>query len=81
MIAPMFGMIMLDRNVPNRWTCTRADVRGASVCVAVAIIHPFSAERPTLGRCGVLVWRQSMTGLTESVNACISLLLRRRQPL
>ena len=25
MIAPMFGMIMLDRNVPNFWTWTRAD--------------------------------------------------------
>jgi len=24
MIAPMFGMTMLDRNVPNRWACTRA---------------------------------------------------------
>ena len=29
MIAPMFGMIMLDRNVPNFWTWTRTDVRDA----------------------------------------------------
>jgi hypothetical protein len=32
----MLGMIMLDRNVPNFWTCTRALVRGAaSVVVAI----------------------------------------------
>ena len=31
MIAPMFGMIMLDRKVPNFCTCTRAPLRGAAV--------------------------------------------------
>ena len=34
MIAPMFGMIMLDKNVPNRWTWTRAPAprRGVRCC-------------------------------------------------
>ena len=36
MIAPMLGMIMFERKVPNFWTCTRAPVRGAaSVVVAI----------------------------------------------
>jgi hypothetical protein len=34
--APMLGMIMPDRNVPNLWTCTRALVLGfATVSVAM----------------------------------------------
>ena len=35
MIAPMLGMIMLDRNVPNCCTRTRAPPRGADVVVVV----------------------------------------------
>jgi hypothetical protein len=35
----MFGMIMLDKNVPNFWTWTRADER-LGVCVAVAMLIP-----------------------------------------
>jgi hypothetical protein len=37
MIAPMFGMTMLDRNVPKRWACTRtlAPLVGAVVEVVV----------------------------------------------
>jgi hypothetical protein len=39
MIAPMFGMTMLDRNVPNRWACTRAPAppRVGVVIVVVAM--------------------------------------------
>ena len=37
MIAPMFGMIMLDRNVPNFCTWTRAPTRGAGVVAIEAI--------------------------------------------
>ena len=33
MNAPMLGMTMFDRNVPNFWTLTRTPVRGASVLV------------------------------------------------
>src|SRR6188472_4280060 len=40
MIAPMLGMIMLDRNVPNFWTWTRALVRGAGVVTVEAIWVP-----------------------------------------
>src|SRR6476620_4622683 len=36
MIAPMFGMTMLDRNVPNRWACTRTPAP-LDVIVVVAI--------------------------------------------
>ena len=35
MIAPMFGMIMLDRNVPNCCTRTLAPVRGVAVVVDI----------------------------------------------
>ncbi|CAH0213639.1 hypothetical protein SRABI128_02033 [Microbacterium sp. Bi128] len=36
MKAPMLGMIIPDRNVPNFWTCTRMLVRGfATVSVAM----------------------------------------------
>ena len=36
MNAPMLGMIIPDRNVPNFWTCTRTLVRGfATVSVAM----------------------------------------------
>ncbi len=36
MKAPMLGMIMPDRNVPNFWTPTRTLVRGfATVSVAM----------------------------------------------
>ncbi len=36
MNAPMLGMIIPDRNVPNFWTCTRMLVRGfATVSVAM----------------------------------------------
>jgi hypothetical protein len=34
----MFGMIMLERNVPNRCTRTRADVPDAGVEVVVAML-------------------------------------------
>jgi L-iditol 2-dehydrogenase len=37
MIAPMFGMTMLDRNVPNRWACTRAPAPPRVVIVVVAM--------------------------------------------
>ena len=37
MIAPMFGMIMLDKKVPNRWTWTRSPPRDGASCVVVAI--------------------------------------------
>jgi hypothetical protein len=30
MNAPMLGMTMLDRKVPNFWTCTRADARSVA---------------------------------------------------
>src|SRR6187399_1939478 len=40
MIALMFGMIMLDRNVPNFCTWTRALVRGAAVVAVEAIWVP-----------------------------------------
>ena len=30
MNAPMLGRTMLDKKVPNRWTWTRAPVRGAA---------------------------------------------------
>ena len=39
MKAPMFGMTMLDRNVPNFCTLTRAPLRGA-VAVVEAIWFP-----------------------------------------
>ncbi len=38
MIAPMFGMIMLDRNVPNFWTRTRTPARGAGDVVWVVVV-------------------------------------------
>jgi hypothetical protein len=44
MIAPMFGMIMLDKKVPNLWTCTRRDAFGASDCVTVAMLHPLPGQ-------------------------------------
>jgi hypothetical protein len=37
MIAPMFGMIMLDKKVPNRWTWTRSPLLDGASCVVVAI--------------------------------------------
>jgi hypothetical protein len=37
MIAPMLGMIMFDRKVPNRWTWTRIPLRGWAASVVVAI--------------------------------------------
>jgi hypothetical protein len=40
MIAPMFGMIMFDRNVPNLCTRSRADPLGAAVLVTVAMLDP-----------------------------------------
>ena len=40
MIAPMFGMIMLDRKVPNFCTWTRAPLRGAAVVAVEAICVP-----------------------------------------
>src|SRR6476659_2199056 len=46
MIAPMLGITMFDKKVPNFWTCTRAEVRGAGVCVAVAMPVPFSDVSP-----------------------------------
>jgi hypothetical protein len=53
MIAPMFGMIMLDRNVPNRWTWTRPDLRGASRCaVAVVVAICTLLVDPVMDRCG-----------------------------
>jgi L-iditol 2-dehydrogenase len=47
MIAPMFGMTMLDRNVPNRWACTRtlAPADGLMVRVIVVAIWFLSVER------------------------------------
>src|SRR6476660_983306 len=45
MIAPMFGMIMLDRNVPNCWTRMRVLVRGAAAVVAVAMFVPARGYR------------------------------------
>jgi hypothetical protein len=37
MIAPMFGMIMLDKKVPNLWTWTRSPLLDGASCVVVAI--------------------------------------------
>jgi hypothetical protein len=37
MIAPMFGMIIMDRKVPNFCTWTRAPTRGAGVVAIEAI--------------------------------------------
>ena len=37
MIAPMLGMIMFDKKVPNRWTWTRVPPRARASCVVVAI--------------------------------------------
>src|SRR6476646_4386133 len=48
MIAPMFGMTMLDRNVPNCCTRTRAlvpDPDGPEVVVAVVAIVSFPFDR------------------------------------
>ena len=45
MIAPMFGMIMLDRNVPNFCTWTRNDVRDAVASVTVAMLTPSRHQR------------------------------------
>jgi hypothetical protein len=36
----MFGMIMLERNVPNLWTWTRAEGPDAGVEVVVAMLCP-----------------------------------------
>ncbi|GAB3783192.1 hypothetical protein GCM10027601_14940 [Nocardioides ungokensis] len=61
MIAPMFGMIMLDRNVPNFCTCTRADRRGTSLCVAVAMLIPFSGS----SRGWLLLFRRACPDVTH----------------
>src|SRR3954453_23362100 len=45
MIAPMFGMIMLDRKVPNFCTCTRAPARGAGLVAIEAIFLPLDPSR------------------------------------
>jgi hypothetical protein len=38
MKAPMFGITMFDKKVPNLWTCTRIDVRDAGASVTVAML-------------------------------------------
>ena len=38
MNAPMFGRTMLERNVPNRCTWTRAPVRAAGVDVVAMLM-------------------------------------------
>ena len=43
MKAPMFGMTMLDRNVPNFWTWTRAPL-GAAVSAEVVAIESSDAR-------------------------------------
>ena len=53
----ILGMTMLDRNVPNFWTCTRADARsvarpesGVRGCAAVlATRAPFAVTHTTVG--------------------------------
>ncbi|GAA1912703.1 hypothetical protein GCM10009737_12770 [Nocardioides lentus] len=48
MKAPMLGRTMLDRNVPNLWTWTRAPARSArstGADVLVAIVPPMRALR------------------------------------
>jgi hypothetical protein len=45
MNAAMFGRIMLDKNVPNLCTCTRAPVRGVAVAVDAIEVPLFSQER------------------------------------
>jgi hypothetical protein len=40
MIAAMFGMIIMDRKVPNFCTWTRALVRGAALVAVEAISIP-----------------------------------------
>ncbi|GAA1153042.1 hypothetical protein GCM10009606_34390 [Nocardioides aquiterrae] len=44
MIAPMFGITMFDRNVPKRWTWTRAEAR----CAAAAGVDVVVAIAPSL---------------------------------
>src|SRR3954467_4975556 len=39
MIAAMFGMIIMDRNVPNFWTRTRAPERDAPEAAAVVAVE------------------------------------------
>jgi hypothetical protein len=41
MKAPMFGITMFDKKVPNLWTCTRIDVRDAGASVTVAMLPPW----------------------------------------
>src|SRR4051794_6009029 len=38
MIAPMFGMTMLDRNVPKRWAWTRRPTPPVAVAVVVVVV-------------------------------------------
>ncbi|GAA1768207.1 hypothetical protein GCM10009795_013190 [Nocardioides hankookensis] len=46
MIAPMLGMIMFDRNVPTRWTWTRALTRWrAGVSGAAVVVIAPSLDR------------------------------------
>ena len=52
MIAPMFGMIMLERNVPNCWTRTRAPARGADsvgVLFVVVVVAMSTSDCPDRG--------------------------------
>src|SRR5689334_18114641 len=43
MKAPMFGITMFDRKVPNRWTCTRMPLP-AAVCDVIVVIDLLPAE-------------------------------------
>jgi hypothetical protein len=42
----MFGITMLDKKVPNFWTWTRADRRGAASCVTVDMSFPSDRQPP-----------------------------------
>ncbi len=48
MIAAMLGMIMFDRNVPNRWTWTRALTRSGAGDVEAGVV----VIAPSLSRTG-----------------------------
>ncbi|GAA4689862.1 hypothetical protein GCM10023349_00120 [Nocardioides conyzicola] len=44
MMAPMFGITMFDKKVPNRWTWTRVLTRSGAAADVVVVIEPSLAS-------------------------------------